>query len=188
MRVLALDTSARGRTVAVVDGSAPARRVVAGTLLGGLDAVLRDLDLESLTAVVVVTGPGTYTGVRAGMAAALGIAQARSLPLHGLSSLEVAAHSAPQDTEAFLAVGDAGRGALYAQRFRRSPGGLEPLGAVHRLQTADLAAESAVARLDDATAAGALLDALPVALRRPALDVAGLTAMYVDATEGSREP
>ena len=45
-------------------------------------------------AVVVVTGPGTYTGVRAGMAAALGIAHARGLPLHGIGSLEVVASAA----------------------------------------------------------------------------------------------
>ena len=47
------------------------------------------------TAVVVVTGPGTYTGVRAGMAAALGVAHARNLPLHGVGSLEVVAEWRP---------------------------------------------------------------------------------------------
>ncbi len=47
------------------------------------------------TAVVVVTGPGTYTGVRAGMAGALGVAQARNLPLYGVGSLEVVASGDP---------------------------------------------------------------------------------------------
>ena len=55
-----------------------------GRMLGAVD-----------TAVVVVTGPGTYTGVRAGMAAALGVAHARGLPLHGVGSLEVVACGDP---------------------------------------------------------------------------------------------
>ena len=68
------------------------------------------------TAVVVVTGPGTYTGVRAGMAAALGIADARNLPLYGVGALEVVARGDPEANGEDWVVSDAGRGALYVAR------------------------------------------------------------------------
>ena len=60
-----------------------------------MDRALAELGVSGLEAVVVVTGPGSYTGLRAGMAAGLGLAHALGIPLHGVSSLEVAARSAP---------------------------------------------------------------------------------------------
>ena len=95
MSVLAIDTSSRSRVVCLVasaagellDGEVIRDEPVAASLPRVLGRMLARVD----TAVVVVTGPGTYTGVRAGMAAALGIAQARELPLHGVGSLEVLA-------------------------------------------------------------------------------------------------
>ncbi|MFZ0179575.1 MAG: tRNA (adenosine(37)-N6)-threonylcarbamoyltransferase complex dimerization subunit type 1 TsaB, partial [Candidatus Dormiibacterota bacterium] len=95
MSVLAIDTSSRSRVVCVLasvagellDAEVIRDEPVAASLPRVLGRMLGRVD----TAVVVVTGPGTYTGVRAGMAAALGIAQARELPLHGVGSLEVLA-------------------------------------------------------------------------------------------------
>ena len=134
------------------------------------------------TAVVVVTGPGTYTGVRAGMAAALGIAHARGLPLHGVGSLEVVAGGDPDAVAGDWVIADAGRGALYAARVG---------AAAHpsRIPQAGFdGAGAGVASTDDLDIAGlrlldpaqALARAVPLALSRPPLDPAGLAALYVD--------
>ncbi len=134
-------------------------------------------------AVVVVTGPGTYTGVRAGMAGALGVADARGLPLHGLGSLEVAAcWDAAGLGDASWVVADAGRGALYVARRHAAatprrirleafdPGGAAVVS-TETLPIPDLVV------IDAATA---LARAVTLALSRPALRREGLTAAYVD--------
>jgi len=190
MTILGIDTSARGRTVVVLlgAGAGPHVETADEPLLGRLHAQLRGLDLDGLEAVAVATGPGTYTGLRAGLAAALGVAQARSLPLHGIPSLEVVAHGSAPELDDLLAVSDAGRGAVYAQRFRRRDGILTADEPPRRLAAAHLPDDPPAVRLDSAGAGAALVAAVPAALTRPALDLVGLTAVYVDATEDSRSP
>jgi tRNA threonylcarbamoyladenosine biosynthesis protein TsaB len=183
MSVLAIDTSSRGRATLVVagtDGSPDESAQVTGALLVGLGPVLRRLARSDITAVVVATGPGTYTGLRAGMAAALGIAHARGVPLHGISSLEIVAAAAPAAAQEFLAVADAGRDAVYAQRFAQQAGVAEPGGAAERLPAAAIPVDLPAIRLDDAAAAAALRRVIPRALSRPALDLAGISATYLD--------
>jgi len=98
--VLAIDTATRHRLVAIRAGRGGellAARTGDGTAaLPWLDRALGELGVAGLAAVVVVTGPGSYTGLRAGMAAGLGLAHALGLPLHGVSSLEVTARGLPR--------------------------------------------------------------------------------------------
>jgi tRNA threonylcarbamoyladenosine biosynthesis protein TsaB len=65
--------------------------------------------LEDLEAVVVVHGPGSFTGVRIGVSTAKALAEALSIPLLAVSRLAVMAHKAGTDTAAL----DAGRGEFY---------------------------------------------------------------------------
>ena len=137
MNAVAIDTSSRRRLVVVLASSAgfllDGAVEPGAPALPGLDRALRRLLGGGIGAVVVVTGPGSYTGLRAGMAAALGLAHATGLPLHGIGSLEVAAASAPDGTGEILTLADAGRGGIYAARFRRGSEGLESLGAPERI-------------------------------------------------------
>ena len=134
------------------------------------------------TAVVVVSGPGTYTGVRAGMASALGIAHARQLPLHGVGALEVVASGDPNAGADDWVISDAGRGALYVARAgdaahpsRVLELGFDADGA--RVLSGDSTGLAGVVLVDPARA---LAGAVPLALSRAPLDRAGLTALYVD--------
>ena len=187
MSVLAIDTSARSRVVVAVaspDGTQIQGVAMRGESVGTMlpRAISPMLPLLS-HAVVVVTGPGSYTGVRAGMAGALGIAQARDLPLYGLGALEVVACSPAQggDVDSWV-VADAGRGALYVARRgdaanpRRVMAADFDGGDAQVSSTEPFAIEGLVV-LDPVRALAA---AVALALSRPPLDREGLTALYVD--------
>ncbi len=64
---------------------------------------------EELTGVGVAQGPGSYTGLRIGMALAKGLAMARGIPLVGVPTLDVLAYAQPPRPEPMLAVIQAGR-------------------------------------------------------------------------------
>jgi tRNA threonylcarbamoyl adenosine modification protein YeaZ len=183
--VLAIDTSSRSRVVCVlaspdgelIDADVIHDAPVATSLPRMLVRLLGRVD----GAVVVVAGPGTYTGVRAGMAGALGVAHARGLPLHGVGTLEViACADVPVSSDDWL-VSDAGRGAFYVARAGNAAHpvriALAALEAGARVLSSDAIAIDGLIRVDPARA---LARAVPLALSRPALEPEGLTALYVD--------
>ena len=71
--------------------------------------------LQDLHAVGVVRGPGSFTGIRAGLAAAKGLCIAADLPLVAVSRLEVLADAA--SLQQGFAVLDAGRGEFYVREI-----------------------------------------------------------------------
>ncbi|MDD9990408.1 MAG: tRNA (adenosine(37)-N6)-threonylcarbamoyltransferase complex dimerization subunit type 1 TsaB [Rhodospirillales bacterium] len=88
--------------------------------------------LAAVDRFAVTVGPGSFTGIRIGLATARGLALALDRPLIGLSTLEVIAAGVPEAERdgPILAALDAGRGRLYAQLFGPS---LEALGAPEAL-------------------------------------------------------
>ncbi|MBL4845301.1 MAG: tRNA (adenosine(37)-N6)-threonylcarbamoyltransferase complex dimerization subunit type 1 TsaB [Planctomycetes bacterium] len=73
--------------------------------------------------VVVDTGPGSYTGLRIGLAAAKGLAFAWSRPLIGISAPEALSTHADQAHPRVLCAMDASRGEVWAALFQRRPDG-----------------------------------------------------------------
>ncbi len=72
----------------------------------------RGWSLKDLAAVVVVHGPGSFTGVRVGLSAAKGLSEAGGVPLVAVSRLALLA-AAVEDVGPVHAVLDAGRGEFY---------------------------------------------------------------------------
>lgn len=130
--ILAFDTCGEVGTVALVDLTNDATTVtcVSQTELGGrlasaqlipaVDALLRKakLDLRGLRALVVVHGPGSFTGIRVGLSTAKGLAHAAGMPIVAISRLAVLATLA-DDQGDLLALLDAGRNEFYARRGQR---------------------------------------------------------------------
>jgi tRNA threonylcarbamoyladenosine biosynthesis protein TsaB len=114
MVILAFDMATSVVTSALVrDGEALAERVSKPrSVLEDIDAVLREAGLEprQLEALAVGTGPGSFTGVRIGLATARALAFALDLPAAGVSTLDALAAGAP----CAVPVIDAKRGEVFA--------------------------------------------------------------------------
>jgi tRNA threonylcarbamoyladenosine biosynthesis protein TsaB len=77
-----------------------------------------NLSTSGLTAVAVASGPGSYTGLRIGMALAKGIALAHNLSMIGVPTLDILAHSQPRLEEPMFALIQAGRGRIAGVWYR----------------------------------------------------------------------
>lgn len=138
MNVLALDTSSDRSVVAV----SAAGRVIEDSavregdsrhgdvLLPRIEAQLRaaGIGLLELQLIAVGLGPGSFTGLRVGLATAKGLALATGLPLRGVSSVEAIARGAfelgASCPEHVAVVLDAGRGELFVAAYARQDGQL----------------------------------------------------------------
>ena len=146
MRVLAFDSCLGACSAALLDerGVLAARheamqRGQAERLVPMVEEVRAEARLEwrQIDLICVTVGPGSFTGVRIGLAAAQGFALARDLPILGLSTLEALA--APLQGRAVLAAIDARRGQLYVQPFSADGTPLGPPQALAPEEAAALA-------------------------------------------------
>jgi tRNA threonylcarbamoyladenosine biosynthesis protein TsaB len=147
VRTLAFDTATSATTVAFVDedrgiwiearddpesGQRPRHT---SKLLGLVDEVLQraGCDWPGLDLLAVGVGPGTFTGLRIGVATARALAQARELPLVGVSTLQSLALGAADELaheRTVLSVIDARRGEAFAAAWttpRPDRGAWEPM-------------------------------------------------------------
>ncbi len=83
------------------------------------------ISLRDLAAVAVDVGPGLYTGLRVGVATAVTIAHALSVPMVPAASLDLVAHRLRHCGRAVAVVIDARRGEVFHARYRCVPGGVQ---------------------------------------------------------------
>jgi tRNA threonylcarbamoyladenosine biosynthesis protein TsaB len=125
--LLAIDTSTKHISFALHDGfqlrvehnwEAPRRHTVdlVPRIVGALEML--DLGPEHITGVAVARGPGSFTGLRAGMAVAKGLVMARGLPLVGVPTLDICAAAQCPDERRLVAVLQAGRGRICFATYR----------------------------------------------------------------------
>ena len=132
MRVLALDAAAAAISAALLeDGRILAHRFEAmerghaERLMPMVVAVMTGIPWSSLDAVAVSVGPGSFTGIRVGLAAARGIGLALRIPVVGVTTFEAVARAAPPPAPGRrpLVVIESKRRELYVQLLdeRRRP-------------------------------------------------------------------
>jgi len=145
MKILALDFSSGQRSVAVACGKAHVREVIdtsPGKAMKPFAMIESVLEAANLTrakveCIAVGVGPGSYTGIRAGIALAQGWQLATGLKLLGISSVEAIAAQAQSDGLGGVVnvVLDAQRGEFYLATWELTEGTareLEPLRIVGR--------------------------------------------------------
>lgn len=106
------------------------------------------IGLRDLTGIGVVSGPGSFTGVRTGLAMAKGLCVVARLPLASVSRLDVLAQAA--DLREGFAVLDAGRGSLYVREQRRTEPAHEYLARVDEFERTAAGAPIVVAEKETA--------------------------------------
>lgn len=125
--LLAIDTATQNLSLALHDGDAlraeqtwfsPNLHTVQLAPAARLMLERADLGMDALTALAVSTGPGSYTGLRIGVALAKGIAAARSLPLVGVPTLDILAAAQPHFQGGMIAIAQAGRGRIIAGTYQ----------------------------------------------------------------------
>jgi tRNA threonylcarbamoyladenosine biosynthesis protein TsaB len=83
------------------------------------------LTFQNLGGIAVSLGPGLYTGMRVGVATGKALAQALSVPIVGMASLDILAFGVRYADKTICAVLDARRDEVFHAFYRSSPGGLQ---------------------------------------------------------------
>jgi tRNA threonylcarbamoyladenosine biosynthesis protein TsaB len=135
--ILALDTTSRAGSVAVVRGTRVLVELAGDEALAHgqrLPVALKDaceaagITIEAVECLAVAAGPGSFTGLRIGIATMQGLAMARGVRIVPVSTLEAVAAAAPGSPDRVAAWIDAHRGEVFAQVFVRTAAGLVPDG------------------------------------------------------------
>lgn len=127
----------------------------AETLVPAIEFVCRQAGIEmaEFGCVAVDVGPGLFTGMRVGIAAAKAFAQALRLPMIGVSSLDLLAFPLRHTDRVIAATVDARRGEIYYAFYRQVPGGVQRVSEPRAGKPDDLVADL-LARRQDAICVG----------------------------------
>ncbi|MDB4470757.1 tRNA (adenosine(37)-N6)-threonylcarbamoyltransferase complex dimerization subunit type 1 TsaB [Deltaproteobacteria bacterium] len=131
-KILAVDSSSMVGSVALCQGETLIAESVLNVrcthsekLLGQIDLLLAEAgwQLQDLDLLVAVTGPGSFTGLRIGIATIKGLAQVLDKPVVGISSLQMLAMNLPLSTVPICVFMDARKKEVYSQLFSWTPEG-----------------------------------------------------------------
>ncbi len=124
--ILAIDTCTRRASIALRDGHVlraeltwEAQRQETALISARIQEMLRSCQVapKDLDVVAVAIGPGSFTGVRAGLAIGKGIALVHGLPMIGLTAFDVLAAAQPRHHLPMLVLLEAGRARVAACRY-----------------------------------------------------------------------
>ena len=129
--ILTLDTSTTAGSVALSRGECLLAEIVVDSLANHSDRLLlqvqlllteQQCELAEIDAFAVIDGPGSFTGLRVGVAAAKGLARACNRPLFGVSTLHALAGALPYASLPVCALLDARKKEVYTATFSTADG------------------------------------------------------------------
>ena len=135
-RLLTVQTASPAGSVALSEGdtlrgeiSLNVQKTHADWLLNAIDVLLKaaEWDISDLDGFGVVIGPGSFTGLRVGLATVKGLAVANGCSIVGVSSLAALAYQSPFSRWPICAMLDARKKEVYAGLFRWESGQLQTL-------------------------------------------------------------
>ncbi|MBF0567573.1 MAG: tRNA (adenosine(37)-N6)-threonylcarbamoyltransferase complex dimerization subunit type 1 TsaB [Nitrospirae bacterium] len=140
MRILSIDTSGAVCGAAVVDSAAgllssasvntdAVKSTHSAYLMAVIDFILNEaaVDIGAMDAFAVVVGPGSFTGLRVGIATVNGLCYATGKPAVAVSSLEALAWNFPFAADPVCTILDARQGEVYGAVFQWSDGGFNTI-------------------------------------------------------------
>lgn len=195
---LLLDTALPRAVVAIVDGRRgdgpvlaelllPDTRRHAEALADAVDAVLRTVGLtaNALDGIGVGAGPGSFIGVRTGLAYGLGLGRALDRPVVGLDgalalAASVDAVGSGREGEVVVVI-DAKRGELYVSRYGHRGGRFVVLAGPRAMAPADVATDGAIAVVGACD--GVVIGPDVVTVHLPGPTARGLAAALIHADQ-----
>ena len=136
MKILALETSAKSVSCAVTENGAPLASAYqctglthSRTLMPMVEDMLKnaELTLDDMDLIAIANGPGSFTGLRIGIAAVKGLAWAADKPCCGVSTLQAMACSVSHMEGLIIGAMDARRDQIYNALFEAKDGSLTRL-------------------------------------------------------------
>ena len=148
MLLLSVDSSAKTASAALTeDGKVLESRLInkglthSETLLPLIEDVMQGRGFDKLDAIAITAGPGSFTGVRIGVATVKGIAFANDIPCISVSTLDAIAHNFIDENAVICAVMDARRMQFYNAVFRAENGKITRLCDDRAIALADFETE-----------------------------------------------
>jgi tRNA threonylcarbamoyladenosine biosynthesis protein TsaB len=133
MLILGIDTATPWGTIALGEGEEIIFEISLKAGKGGGEYLLSILEqfigksgrkLGDLDLIAVGTGPGSYTGIRVGLAAVKGLSAGLNVPVFGMNTLRILAENLRNTSEWIAPVIDARRGEVYAALYRNTAEGI----------------------------------------------------------------
>lgn len=150
MKILAIESSAVTASVAIVDEDSVLanytinhKKTHSQTLLPMIDEICRmtETEVEDLDAIAVSIGPGSFTGLRIGVATAKGIALAKDKPMVAVKTLEALAYNLYGSSKTIVPIMDAKRKHVYSAIYKFEEGKLVELRKTNLISIEDLTKE-----------------------------------------------
>lgn len=127
MRILAIDSSSMVATIAIVTDDVLTaeytinyKRTHSQTLMPMIDEISKtiELDMESIDAIAISGGPGSYTGLRIGAATAKGFGLALGKPIINVPTMDALAYNMFSTSYTVCPIMDARRGQVYTGIYK----------------------------------------------------------------------
>lgn len=201
MKLLALETSLRQSSFALLEGDQLLRQVeldpllrTAAAITPALEATFQSVDWKpaDVQLIAVSHGPGSFTGLRIGVATAKALAYVAQAEVLGIDTLRVIAAQSPADVESVQTVIDAQRQEVFVARYQRDganwiaatpPEIVEMDAWLATLRSGDCVSGTALGKLSAEIPAGVVI--LPQSAWRPMAATVGQLA-WQDYQAGAR--
>ena len=126
MKILGIDTSTMAANVAVLEDdkliceyTINTKKTHSQKLMPMIENILKlsDLDIKEIDAIAICVGPGSFTGLRIGMATAKAMAHVNNIPLIGVNSLEILGANMDLCNRNICSILDAQRNQVYMNKY-----------------------------------------------------------------------